>query len=134
MLPPPHFGLAQSTATSLRLLSYIAISIQSVLIYHDLFQKADPIADFIMEMEIDPEIAAQMGFSSFGGTTKRKFAADEAFTDVQQDAPAAREPTQTAANAVPVASVKGQNRPAEEPVAGESLSPAESWSFSLNIV
>lgn len=76
-----------------------------------------------MAMEIDPEIAAQMGFSSFGGTTKRKFAADEAFTDVQQDAPAAREPTQTAANAVPVAPVKGQHRPAEEPFTGGSTTP-----------
>jgi hypothetical protein len=66
-----------------------------------------------MDMEIDPEIAAAMGFGSFGGAPKkRKFGADDAFTSVS---PNAQEPQQFAskANAVPVAEVRSQRRPAE---------------------
>jgi hypothetical protein len=63
-----------------------------------------------MDMEIDPEIAAAMGFGSFGGAPKkRKFGADDAFTSASQ------EPQQVAskANAVPVAEVRTQRRPIE---------------------
>jgi hypothetical protein len=69
------------------------------------------------DMEIDPEIAAMMGFGSFGGNKKRKFGADEAFTDAQ---PAkTQEPQQvvSSANAVPVA--EARSRPANAPVAGK---------------
>lgn len=46
-----------------------------------------------MEMEIDPEIAAAMGFSSFGGPSKkRKFDADEAVTRANQNPSAREEP------------------------------------------
>lgn len=57
-----------------------------------------------MEMEIDPEIAAQMGFGSFGGASKkRKFNPDDAFTGATNSN--IQEPQQFAskANAVPVA-------------------------------
>jgi hypothetical protein len=70
----------------------------------------------VTDMEIDPEIAAMMGFGSFGASKKRKFGADEAFTDAQ---PAkTQEPQQVVsnANAVPVADAR--NRPANVPVAG----------------
>ena len=71
------------------------------------------------DMEIDPEIAAMMGFGSFGGSKKRKFGADEAFTD----APPAKtqEPQQVVsnANAVPVA--EARSRPATVPVAGKFM-------------
>lgn len=66
-----------------------------------------------MDMEIDPEIAAAMGFGSFGGAPKkRKFGADDAFTNAS---PKAQEPQQVAskANAVPVAEVRTQRRPIE---------------------
>ncbi|KAL1582779.1 hypothetical protein WHR41_08341 [Cladosporium halotolerans] len=46
-----------------------------------------------MEMEIDPEIAAAMGFSSFGGPSKkRKLDADEAVTRANQNPSAMEEP------------------------------------------
>jgi hypothetical protein len=64
-----------------------------------------------MDMEIDPEIAAAMGFGSFGGAPKkRKFGADDAFTNTSS-----KEPQQVAskANAVPVAEVRSQRRPVE---------------------
>lgn len=66
-----------------------------------------------MEMEIDPEIAAQMGFGSFGGASKkRKFGADDAFTTAT---PKAQEPQQVAskANAIPVAGVRSRSRSVE---------------------
>jgi hypothetical protein len=69
-----------------------------------------------MDMEIDPEIAAAMGFGSFGGAPKkRKFGADDAFTSVSQTTPNAKEPQQFAskANAVPVAEVRSQRHPVE---------------------
>ena len=72
------------------------------------------------DMEIDPEIAAMMGFGSFGGSKKRKFgAADDAFTDAQPAGGKTQEPQQvvSSANAVPVAEVR--SRPANAPVAGK---------------
>jgi len=66
-----------------------------------------------MEMEIDPEIAAQMGFGSFGGASKkRKYGADDAFTSAT---PKAQETQQVAskANAIPVAEVGSRSRSAE---------------------
>ncbi|KAM0699460.1 hypothetical protein Q7P36_000462 [Cladosporium allicinum] len=76
-----------------------------------------------MDMEIDPEIAAAMGFGSFGGAPKkRKFGADDAFTSASQ------EPQQVAskANAVPVAEVRSQRRPVEtnETVPAPAPAPA----------
>lgn len=71
-------------------------------------------ATSIMDMEIDPEIAAAMGFGSFGGVSKkRKFGADDAFTS--QTAAKAQEPQQVAskANAVPVADARNRSRPVE---------------------
>lgn len=66
------------------------------------------------DMEIDPEIAAMMGFGSFGASKKRKFGADEAFTDAQSAK--TQEPQQVVsnANAVPVA--EARSRPANVPV------------------
>jgi len=77
-----------------------------------------------MDMEIDPEIAAMMGFGSFGGGKKRKFGADDAFTDAQPAGGKAQEPQQvvSSANAVPVA--EARSRPVNAPVAGESTQPA----------
>lgn len=72
-----------------------------------------------MEMEIDPEIAAQMGFGSFGGAPKkRKFGADDAFTSA---APKAQETQQVTskANAVPVAEARSRNRCVETIAPGE---------------
>ncbi|GAB7323270.1 hypothetical protein MBLNU13_g05749t2 [Cladosporium sp. NU13] len=68
-------------------------------------------------MEIDPEIAAMMGFGSFGVSKKRKFGADEAFTDAQPASGKAQEPQQVVsnANAVPVAGAR--SRPINTPVA-----------------
>jgi hypothetical protein len=69
-----------------------------------------------MDMEIDPEIAAAMGFGSFGGAPKkRKFGADDAFTSASQITPNPQEPQRIAskANAVPVAEVRSQRRPVE---------------------
>ena len=62
-----------------------------------------------MEMEIDPEIAAQMGFGSFGGTKKRKFGADDAFTNATNAK--TQDPQQFAskANTVPVAESRTRN-------------------------
>ena len=76
-------------------------------------------------MEIDPEIAAMMGFGSFGGNKKRKFGADEAFTDAQ---PKTQEPQQVVsnANAMPVA--EARSRPANAPVAGKLIQPLCEWS------
>lgn len=72
------------------------------------------------DMEIDPEIAAMMGFGSFGGNKKRKFGADEAFTDAQPAGGKTQEPQQVVsnANAVPVA--EARSRPANASVAGKS--------------
>ena len=73
------------------------------------------------EMEIDPEIAAMMGFGSFGGNKKRKFGADDAFTNAQP----AQDPQQVAskANAVPVAEARSRpvqaSVPAPAPVPGK---------------
>jgi hypothetical protein len=69
------------------------------------------------EMEIDPEIAAMMGFGSFGGGKKRKFGADDAFTDASSGK--TQEPHQVVsnANAVPVA--EARSRPVNVPVAGK---------------
>lgn len=68
-------------------------------------------------MDIDPEIAAMMGFGSFGGK-KRKFGADDAFTDAQPAGGQIQEPQQVAsrANAVPVAVTR--SRPQDAPTAG----------------
>jgi hypothetical protein len=76
------------------------------------------------EMEIDPEIAAMMGFGSFGGNKKRKFGADDAFTDAQPANAQRQEPQQVVsnANAVPVA--EARSRPINPPVAGELTQPA----------
>jgi len=71
-----------------------------------------------MDMDIDPEIAAAMGFGSFGGASKkRKFGADDAFTSASQ------EPQQVAskANAVPVAEARSQRRPVESNEPGECI-------------
>ena len=72
------------------------------------------------KMEIDPEIAAMMGFGSFGGSKKRKFGANEAFTDAQPAGGKTQEPQQVVsnANAVPVAETR-TSRPANAPVAGK---------------
>jgi hypothetical protein len=73
-----------------------------------------------MDMEIDPEIAAAMGFGSFGGAPKkRKFGADDAFTSASQITP--KEPQQVAskANAVPVAEVRRQRLAVEASEPGE---------------
>jgi len=72
------------------------------------------------EMEIDPEIAAMMGFGSFGGSKKRKFGADEAFTDAQPAGGKTQEPQQVVSNAnsVPVAEAR-TSRPANAPIAGK---------------
>jgi len=73
-----------------------------------------------MDMEIDPEIAAAMGFGSFGGAPKkRKFGADDAFTSASQTTP--KEPQQVAskANAVPVAEVRSRRLPVEASEPGE---------------
>lgn len=68
-------------------------------------------------MEIDPEIAAQMGFGSFGGTKKRKFEADDAFTNATS--PKAQDAQQFAsrANTVPVA--ESRSRTDNAPAAGK---------------
>lgn len=72
-----------------------------------------------MDMEIDPEIAAAMGFGSFGGNKKRKFGADDAFTNAQPTGGRAQNSQQVAskANAVPVA--EARIRPSEVPAAGK---------------
>jgi hypothetical protein len=71
------------------------------------------------DMDIDPEIAAMMGFGSFGGNKKRKFGADDAFTDAEAASGKTQEPQQVVsnANAVPVA--EARSRPANAPVAGK---------------
>jgi len=71
------------------------------------------------DMEIDPEIAAMMGFGSFGGSKKRKFGADDAFTGAQPAGGRTQEPQQVVsnANAVPVA--EARSRPANAPIAGK---------------
>ena len=71
------------------------------------------------DMEIDPEIAAMMGFGSFGGSKKRKFGNDDAFTDAQPAGGKTQEPQQVVsnANAVPVA--EARTRTANVPVAGK---------------
>jgi hypothetical protein len=72
------------------------------------------------DMEIDPEIAAMMGFGSFGGNKKRKFGADDAFTDAQGGQP--QEPRQVAskANAIPVAEARSRPVvPVQAPPSGE---------------
>jgi hypothetical protein len=67
-----------------------------------------------MDMEVDPEIAAAMGFGSFGGASKkRKFGADDAFTSASQTTPKPQENHASKANAVPVAEVRSQRRPVE---------------------
>jgi hypothetical protein len=69
------------------------------------------------DMKIDPEIAAMMGFGSFGGNKKRKFGADDAFTDAQP-----QEPQQVAskANAIPVAEARSRPVvPIQAPSPGE---------------
>jgi hypothetical protein len=73
----------------------------------------------VTDMEIDPEIAAMMGFGSFGASKKRKFGADEAFTDAQGAGGKTQEPQQvvSSANAVPIG--EARSRPANAPVAGE---------------
>jgi hypothetical protein len=65
-----------------------------------------------MDMEIDPEIAAAMGFGSFGGAPKkRKFGADDAFTSASQKEH--HQQVASKANAVPVAEVRSQRRSVE---------------------
>jgi hypothetical protein len=78
------------------------------------------IYDTVDDMEIDPEIAAMMGFGSFGGNKKRKFGADDAFTDAQSGQ--AQEPQQVAskANAIPVAEARSRPVvPVQAPPPGE---------------
>lgn len=72
------------------------------------------------DMEIDPEIAAMMGFGSFGGNKKRKFGADNAFTNAQP----AQDPQQVAskANAVPVA--EARSRPVQASAPAPAPAPA----------
>lgn len=90
-----------------------------------------------MDMELDPEIAAQMGFSSFGGVSKkRKFDADDAFTNVQNNAPGAQEPHHTGANAIPVGPVGTQNRFPESTATGKltsTLTDGTPWILSDHI-
>lgn len=80
---------------------------------------ASPKPTMDMDMEIDPEIAAAMGFASFGGSKKRKFGADDAFTNAEPTGGKAQDSQQVAskANAVPVA--QARSRPAEVPAAGK---------------
>jgi hypothetical protein len=68
------------------------------------------------DMEIDPEIAAMMGFESFGGNKKRKFGADDAFRNAQPAGGRSQEPQHVAskANATPVA--EARSRPIQAPV------------------
>jgi hypothetical protein len=85
-----------------------------------------------MDMEIDPEIAAAMGFGSFGGAPKkRKFGADDAFTSTSQ-----KEPQQVAskANAVPVAEVRGQRRSVETSESGEYTCPTATAFFDVWLI
>ena len=82
-------------------------------------------------MEIDPEIAAAMGFGSFGGSQKRKFGADEAFTNAQPSGGDVQENQQIAskANAMPVA--QERIRPAETPVT--AAGKLRSWTLLLSV-
>ncbi|KAM0714236.1 hypothetical protein Q7P37_010023 [Cladosporium fusiforme] len=88
-------------------------------------------------MEIDPEMAALMGFSSFGGMPKkRKFDADDAFMNVQQNAPVAqepREPRQNTTRNVPVTSGTARSRPAPVPPdpAHDNITLADGSTMSL---
>jgi len=88
--------------------------------YHPDLRPSAQVQKMNTDMEIDPEIAAMMGFGSFGGNKKRKFGADEAFTDAQPAGGRAQEPQQVVsnANAVPVAETR-TSRPANAPVAGK---------------
>jgi len=64
-------------------------------------------------MEIDPELAAQMGFSSFGtASKKRKLDADEAVTDVPSNSKSA-----TGSNSQPL------GQPAAGPAAPKPTEP-----------
>lgn len=68
-------------------------------------------------MEIDPEIAAQMGFGSFGGTKKRKFGADDAFTNATNARTQDSQQFASKANTVPVA--ESRTRTDNGPAAGK---------------
>jgi hypothetical protein len=72
------------------------------------------------DMEIDPEIAAMMGFGSFGGNKKRKFGADDAFTDAQSGQQQESQQVASKANAIPVAEARSRPVvPVQAPPPGE---------------
>ena len=106
---------------------------------HRHYEISDPPSQrAIMDEEIDPEIARQMGFASFGGggNKRRKLAtADDAITDVQpqhHDRDVPQRPAPSGANATPVgdrAPEREEDLPLGLGIYGTRTAPSMSFPF-----